>query len=197
MFCISKPGRVEVERFIAASATGGFSYPYVGATRDRDPQAQHRDELRSYTIDHNRIVIGAGEGDWGRAKEAIRGWKMFDFSWVELCWPDTPIEVGQSVAILVSHLGFYSLNAAQIVYTLDEHDRFGFAYGTLADHGESGEERFSVELDLETGEVWYDLYAFSHPNHFLAWLGYPFTRHLQKQFAADSKAAILRAVKSG
>ena len=69
-------------------------------------------------------------------RDAVRQWKMFDFPWVELCWPDTPIEKGRNVAILVDHFGFYSLNAARIVYTIDTSHRFGFAYGTLADHGE-------------------------------------------------------------
>ncbi len=62
-------------------------------------------------------------------------------------------------------------------------------------HGESGEERFTVEMDATTREVWYDLFAFSKPNHTLARLGYPLTRYLQKRFAADSMEAMQRAVK--
>jgi len=65
---------------------------------------------------------------------------------------------------------------------------------TLAEHAESGEERFSVEFHHATGEVWYDLFAFSRPNHFLARLGYPLSRMLQRRFAEDSKRAMLRAV---
>ena len=87
---------------------------------------------------------------------------MFDFPWVRLCYPDTPIEAGRNIAVAIEHLGFYSLNATRIVYTIDEAARFGFAYGTLSEHGEIGEERFSVE-QLPSGEVWYDLYAFSRP----------------------------------
>jgi hypothetical protein len=41
---------------------------------------------------------------------------MFDMPCINLCWPDTPIEAGASVAILVSHLGFWSMNARKIVY---------------------------------------------------------------------------------
>jgi len=118
---------------------------------------------------------------------------MFDFPWVRLCYPDTPIEVGRTVAIAIEHFGFYSLNAARIVYTIDEPARSGFVYGTLSEHGEIGEERFSVE-HLASGEVWYELYAFSRPGSLLARLGYPLARHLQKRFATDSKAAMLDAV---
>lgn len=113
---------------------------------------------------------------------------MFDFDWVELCWPPKPIEAGETCAVLIRHFGFYSLNATRIVYTIDEPDRFGFAYGTLEDHGECGEERFLVERD-PGGNVFYDLKAFSRPK-----LGYPLVRLLQKQFAHDSKQAMFRAV---
>jgi alpha-ketoglutarate-dependent taurine dioxygenase len=41
--------------------------------------------------------------------------------------------------------------------------RFAFAYGTLAEHAESGEERFQVEW-REDDSVWYDILAFSRPN---------------------------------
>ena len=139
-------------------------------------------------------MIGNGDKDWESAKNAIVSWKMFEMPWVRLCWPDTPIEEDRNVAILIRHFGFYSLNAARIVYVIDKWDWFGFAYGTLSDHGESGEERFTVRLDREDGDVIYDLYAFSRPNYFSAKLGYPLTRSLQKQFAADSKAAMLRAI---
>ena len=147
-----------------------------------------------FNVDHNRIVIGSGESDFERAKTAIRNWEMFNFSWTKLCWPDTPIEAGRTVAIVVRHIGFYSLNACRIVYTIDEGDRFGFGYGTLSEHAETGEERFSVEFYHKTGEVTYDLYAFSKPNQLFARVGYPLSRYLQKRFAVESKAAMYRAV---
>ena len=53
-----------------------------------------------------------------------------------------------------------------------------------------------IELaGVKQGDVVYDLYAFSRPNHLLAHLGYPLTRMLQKQFAEDSKQAMFRAVR--
>lgn len=184
MFYLTKPDRREIEAFIASQDEAELSYSCEGATLKPEPPDDS-------VIDHNRIGIGKGNQDWQRAKDAIRNWKMFDFPWVELCWSDAPIEKDRTVAILVSHLGFYSLNAARIVYTIDEPNRFGFAYGTLADHGECGEERFTVERDDKTGEIRYDLYAFSKPNHILSWIGYPIARMFQKQFAADSKAAMI------
>jgi uncharacterized protein (UPF0548 family) len=77
---------------------------------------------------------------------------MGELGWVQLCWPNAAIHSGSNLAILVRHYGFYSLNGARIVYTIDDSPikRFGFAYGTLEDHAESGEERFAVEWDLRS-----------------------------------------------
>jgi len=121
---------------------------------------------------------------------------MFDISRIELCWPDTPIEAGNTVAVLVSHYGFRSLNACRIVYVLEEHgelEKFGFAYGTLPSHAERGEERFTVEYHEWDQSVWYDIFAFSRPGP-LARLAYPLARALQFRFARDSKAAMFKAV---
>ena len=117
--------------------------------------------------------------------------------WVNLHWATAPIQVGTDVAVSIHHFGFYSLNACRIVYVVDEETptkRFGFAYGTLAEHAESGDERFTVEWNREEDEVWYDILAFSRPRTMLARLGYPLSRLLQKKFAEGSKAAMIKAV---
>ena len=42
--------------------------------------------------------------------------------------------------------------------------------------------------------MWYDIVAFSRPNHFLARFAYPLVRRLQKKFAQDSAASMFKAV---
>jgi uncharacterized protein (UPF0548 family) len=82
-----------------------------------------------------------------------------------------------------------------VVYLVDDrgtHPRFGFAYGTLTQHAETGEERFTVEMRPEDETVWYDILAFSRPNG-LARFAYPLSRGLQKRFARESKEAMRRA----
>jgi uncharacterized protein (UPF0548 family) len=94
-------------------------------------------------------------------------------------------------------IGLWWLNACRIVYVIDEGgpvQRFGFAYGTLPGHVESGEERFLIEWDQGENSVWYDILAFSRPRHPLARLGYPFARLMQKRFARDSVKAMVRRV---
>jgi uncharacterized protein (UPF0548 family) len=188
MFFSSKPTRTSIDAFIAAQQNQKFSYAEVGCSRQQAP--------KGYTADHNRIKLGQGVETFERAKRAVQQWKMFDMPWIVLCWPDTPIEPGVTVAVVISHLRFWSVNACRIVYVVEEHgspEGYGFAYGTLPDHGEIGEERFSVEFKPEDQSVWYDLYAISRPTT-LARLAYPFTRALQKRFAHDSKAAMQRGI---
>ena len=103
---------------------------------------------------------------------------------------------GTVVAVMVRHLGFWSLNGCRVVYQIGvPGDReFGCAYGTLTNHAESGEEIFQVSIRPETGEVSYTIRAVSKPRATLARLGYPVVRSLQARFRRDSAAAMRRAV---
>ena len=190
MFLIREPSEDMVRKYLASQRDQPYSYKEVGATRDKAPAG--------YNLDHNRIEIGKGIEAFDYAVRAVRSWKMFQMDWVKLCWPGTAIETGEIVGILVRHYSFWSLNATRIVYVLDEEGpvrKYGFAYGTLRDHAESGEERFSVEHRKDDDSVWYDLFAFSRPNQFLAKAASPLARRLQKRFAADSKSAMSKAVR--
>jgi uncharacterized protein (UPF0548 family) len=196
LFFFRRPSDDRLHEFIATATDQPFSYRDVGGSQT--PSRKGGGALGApsrkggdYNVDHNRVCLGSGSATFARAQQAVREWKMFEMPWINLCWPNAPIEPDTTVAVLVSHLGFWSLNAARIVYVIDEPRRFGFAYGTLIDHAESGEERFSVEF-LEDGSVWYDLYAFSRPKT-LARICYPIARHLQRKFARDSLAAMRRA----
>lgn len=192
MFLHRKPSERELREFVSSLGASSFSYPDLGATASVLPS--------SYTVDHNRIRLGTGADDWDRAVRAIRSWEMFNFGWIELYGPDTPINVESNVAILVHHFGFYSLNGARVVYLVDDDGpvkRFGFAYGTLQQHAESGEERFLVEWNRQDDSVWYDLLAFSRPAHWLSRLAFPLARELQRRFATDSLRKMASVVKNG
>jgi len=189
VFSLTAPSDDGIRRFISKQIDSGFSYPDVGASATLVPTG--------YNVDHHRVQLGTGTLAWNRAVEAIRAWQMFNIPWMRLCWPTVPIRVETEVAVLVRHFGFHSLNACRIVYVIDEADpikRFGFAYGTLAEHAERGEERFTVEWNRDDDKVWYDILAFSRPRQMLARLGYPLSRFLQKRFAEGSKAAMVKSV---
>jgi uncharacterized protein (UPF0548 family) len=181
----------EVRNFLAAQSKLDFTYAAVGATATTPPSG--------YVVDRTRAKLGEGEAAFQSAKAALTRWEHFRLGWVEATPTDTPIQVGSCVAVLARVLGLWWLNACRIVYVLDELEptgRFGFAYGTLPGHAESGEERFMVEWDRTNDSVWYDILAFSRPNHLLPRLGYPLTRRTQKRFALDSVAAMQKAVGS-
>jgi len=123
---------------------------------------------------------------------------MSSLGWTSIQPASTPVMPGATVAAVIRHYGFWSLNACRVVYLLDEEvdgaHWTGFAYGTLTAHAEIGEERFAIEWRRAEDSVWYDLYAFSRPGHSLARLGYPLARRLQRRFARESKQAMLDAV---
>lgn len=185
------PTARHVAAFLAAnSAVDHFSYPEVGASR------HNAERPRGYDVDHNRVQLGRGPTDFAAACTALRQWRMFPSCWTRISPPDTPIEVGATVVMQARALGVWWINAARIVYTLDERGsvpRFGFAYGTLPAHVEQGEERFSVEL-LPDGSVWYDLRAFSRPRYWPVRLARGLARRLQARFVRDSQAAMRAAV---
>jgi uncharacterized protein (UPF0548 family) len=189
VFLLSKPAPEFIREFLQAQENQSFSYAHVGASREQAP--------RGYDMDHHRVQLGSGEGIFEKARKTVQPWRMFSMPWLTLCWPNTPIEPDATVAILASHAGFWSLNACRIVYVIEENgacDRYGFAYGTLPEHGERGEERFTVEYHGDDRSVWYEVYAFSRPR-LLTRMAYPYARLLQRRFARDSMNAMKEAIR--
>lgn len=188
MFLLTRPTEETIRQFLSSQKDRPFSYP--------DADIAGRQSPRGYTQDHNRIKVGEGADTFGRAVEALKRWDMFNIGWLQLCWPDAPIETGTTVAVLADLRCLWSLNACRIARVFDEDGevrRYGFAYGTLPEHVERGQESFIVEWHSKDDSVWYDLAAYSRPNQLLAKLGYPVTRVLQKRFARDSMQAMLRS----
>ena len=188
MFLARRPSTREIERFLVESRQLPLSYHPIGIVRQAP---------RDRRFDEQAIVIGHGPDDFDRARAALRAWKQFDLGWVETFPRDARVEVGTVVAVLIRHLGFWSLNGARVVYVVgsaNDESRFGFAYGALTNHAESGEELFEVSLDPATGEVSYRIRAVSRPRAALAALAFPYTRLLQARFRRDSALAVRRAI---
>ena len=186
MFLIHRPAPEAIARFLAESRQAPLSYQEPGIL-------EHASQGR---IDDESGTIGHGPRDLDSARTALRTWKHFDLGWVELHPPGASIEIGSSVAVLIRHLGFWSLNGCRVVYHLDagNGDRFGFAYGALSNHAEGGEELFEVFMEPKTGDVVYRIRAVSWPQTPLARIGPPIVRLLQARFRRDSLAAMRRAV---
>jgi uncharacterized protein (UPF0548 family) len=180
MFLLRQPSAETIRSFIASQRDLPFSYSEVGATQTAAPAG--------YNIDHNRIRLGEGRETFMRASDALSKWRHFELGWASVMPHGSPLQTGTTVAVQAHTFGFWSLNACRIVYTINEDGpvkRFGFAYGTLPDHAERGEERFMIEC-LEDNSVWYDIYAFSRPQKTIVKLGLPLARRLQQRFGQES-----------
>lgn len=185
VFLLRQPTDLAIRSFLHAQSQLNFTYPETGATRNTVPAG--------YVVDRTRILLGTGQEFFSRALEGLNRWRQFDLGWLQAFPSDTPIKADKVVAILARSCGLWSLNAARIIYIIDEPQRFGFAYGTLPGHVEMGEERFLIERTSDDC-VWYDILAFSRPRHLLTKLGYPFVRRLQKRFGRESAVAMQRFV---
>ncbi|MBI1228285.1 MAG: DUF1990 family protein [Bacteroidetes bacterium] len=189
MVTILRPSETAIRQFLQRQTGSSFSYSHVHASNQPDP-------VSGFDNDRNRILLGSGAAVYEAACEAIRQWRMFPGGWAWIEPPGAPIEVGQTLAMVARVFGLHWVNACRIVYTLDgtgPERRYGFAYGTLSEHIECGEERFSVEW-LPDDTVWYDLKAFSQPRHPLVRLFKPVARHLQWRFVLASQKAMKREI---
>lgn len=138
MLSFRKPTAKQIRDFLEAQAKLDFTYRAVGATAAVPPS--------DYAVDRTRIKLGEGERVFTAAKAALERWEHFRLGWVETWPPDAPIQAGQVVAVMARLFGFWLL--CRIIYVVDEKRpvrRYGFAYGTLPEHVESGEERFTLE----------------------------------------------------
>ncbi len=191
MLSLRRPSTETIRKFLAVQSKLGFTYTAVGATASVPPAG--------YAVDHTRVKLGEGDEVFARGRAALERWEQFHLGWVEVHSPQTRICTGEVVAVIARPIGLWSLNACRIIEVIDENGpvrRFGFAYGTLPDHAATGEERFLVEWDQTSGEVWYDILAFSRPHQFLSRLGYWSMRRVQKRFRRESAAAMVRAAQS-
>ena len=186
MFLIRPPSTRQIERYLSASRELPLSYAPVGLART---------SATGYSVDGQVGLLGRGPEAFERAVSALQAWKQFDVGWIKIFPAGAAIAPGTVVAVLAHHLGTWSLNGCRIVYLTGTADtpEFGFAYGTLTNHAERGEEIFRVALDARSEEVTYTIRAVSRPRAALAWLGYPVARRLQAKFRADSLAAMRRA----
>jgi uncharacterized protein (UPF0548 family) len=189
MFLLRRPSSADIDRFLDDSSQLPLSYGPIGIVRNASALSR---------CDEQVVTIGHGHVDFERACLALAAWKHFDIGWVETFPRQASIETGTDVAVLIRHLGFWSLNGARVLYRVtgsDARAAFGFAYGTLPNHAESGEELFEVFLE-NSGDVIYRIRAVSWPQSALAHVGRPIVRLLQARFRRDSAAAMTRATAS-
>jgi uncharacterized protein (UPF0548 family) len=185
---LRKPDAGFVEKFRRQQEATGFSYAQIGASDQELPPG--------FRHDRYRVRLGTGLDTFERGARAIDAWAMFDLGWIRM-YANASLP-GTTVVVVTRVLGLYSVDAGRVVYRFDEQGptrRYGFGYGTLLAHAEAGEERFTIEWDPRSDEVWYDVVSFSRPRAILPRLAFPLTRSLQRRFVRDSQETMLSVVR--
>ena len=188
MFIATRPTARAIDRFLMESRTLPLSYGPTGLTQSKPA---------GYKVDELVVRIGHGAEDFDRAKTALAAWKHFDLGWLQAIPASQVPEPGTVVAVVIRHFGFWSLNGARVVYVVGDRrsaTRFGFAYGTLVNHAEAGEELFEVFVDPSSEDVMYRIRAVSRPRSALTYIGYPLVRLLQAACRRDSGTAMKLAL---
>ncbi len=191
MFHLTQPSAEDLEKQIAAANRSIADEPRLLSL---DAGLRQLRLPFGYFHDHTRFRIGLGQAAFVAAKWAFKAWAPFDIGWVRVANPEALIAVGQIVAVEARTLGLWTLNFSRIAETIDTSTWYGFLYVTTKRHVEQGEERFLLQFNPTTGEVWYELEAISRPRQTLARLGLPVTRAFQHRFARDSQQRVRAAV---
>ncbi|WBQ04283.1 DUF1990 family protein [Kribbella sp. CA-293567] len=160
-----------------------FSYDAVGSTQyDETPPGYHR-------LDH-RVRIGSGDDAFRRAGEALMTWQAHRAAGVPVKATDSPLVIGTNSLGRLG-VGDFGLPApCRVVWVVDEPDRTGFAYGTLAGHPQEGEE--SMVVTREPDGIYYTIRAYSRGGTWYSRLGGPLTRRAQLLVAKHYAKALQR-----
>jgi uncharacterized protein (UPF0548 family) len=149
-----RPDAPALTRLIPRYAARPYSYPEVGATQRGDLPSDYRHVTRI-------VVLGDDQLTFDRAAEALITWRMHRRAGlvVAASAERAAADVTTVMAFGIALAGV--IVPCRVVWTADEPDRRGFAYGTLPGHPERGEEAFVVER--VDGRVTLSIRAFSAP----------------------------------
>jgi uncharacterized protein (UPF0548 family) len=147
-----------------------FTYPEVGATAGMLPSGYQ------YLVASR--IVGTGQALFDECAETVLNWGIQSGAGLKVANPGRVLAGGEN------RLGlfwgpFKTWANCRVVYVVEEPNRKGFAYGTIPGHPESGEESFIVSL-MPSGDVVFEIRAFSKPARWFARLGGPAIRLLQQ-----------------
>ncbi|HEY5832709.1 DUF1990 domain-containing protein [Streptomyces sp.] len=160
-----------------------LTYPFVGMTADPSDPPPGFHALRLHT--------GLAPGTYEAAAEALFSWRMHQAVPLMRVRP-TARHAAPGVRVT---LGFGPLRApCEVVWTMREEHRTGFAYGTLPGHPECGEEAFVVERHPD-GSIRFTVHAISRPAAWYARAAGPAGRLLQRMIAQRYGTALRTQVR--
>ena len=192
MFSLTRPTPAAIEYRVSVAADLPLTAPPVlSVSHSRGPGTGLP---FGFAYDFRRSRIGSGPEAFEAAKLAFGRWAPFDLGWARVANPDARVVASQVIAVEIRTLGLWTLNLSRIREVADTATSFGFVYVTTTAHVERGEERFFIDFDPASGDVSYELEAFSRPRHPIAILGFPLSRTLQHRFARESHRRMRNAV---
>ncbi|MBV9024341.1 MAG: DUF1990 domain-containing protein [Streptomycetaceae bacterium] len=154
----------------------GYSYPETGRTRDPEHLPARYNHL------HHRTLLGHGWNVFRAAGDAVISFQMHRAVGVKIRADADRALPGVKVDVAVVFGPVRIPAPCEVVWSVEEPDRVGFAYGTLRGHPECGEESFIVELN-EDGDVWLTVTAFSRPARWFTRLAGPLVSVFQNAYA--------------
>jgi uncharacterized protein (UPF0548 family) len=170
---------------------GRLTYAEVGATRGDGPLPSGYHHL------DRRMRVGAGETAFRTAADAVFDWRMHEGMCLH---PQADGPRARPGATVWLHVGLWSphlivLRApCEVVWTVDEPRRKGFAYGTLPRHPECGEEAFIVDWD-DDDSVWLTIKAFSKAGRWYTKAAGPLVPLFQNAYAFCCGIVVARLVR--
>lgn len=130
--------------------------------------------------------IGSGRSRFEQAAEAVMRYGMLRGAGLTV---SATAEVAEPGAEVLGRLGPFAA-PCRVIYTIDEPDRRGFAYGSLPGHAVCGEELFAVRYDPADDGVYAEVAAFSRPAAWWSRLGAPVLALAQRVVTARYLRAV-------
>ena len=159
----------DLQKRQAEASPSQFTYPHVGSTMSGVVP-------RGVTVDDGERYLGSGRIVFEAAKRALRAWAPQSAIGARTSLPRVP-EQGDTVILGLGPGPIRLIVPVRLVRVIDEERRWGFAYGTLEGHAESGEELFVIDW-RDTDQVWFRVVAHSRPSPRWRWAA-PVLRALQ------------------
>jgi uncharacterized protein (UPF0548 family) len=164
----SRPDAAFLAALVERLSDQEVTYGTVGATKAVELPAGYHHERAS-------VHVGRGGSDWEKAQDALVQWKGHAKAGLTVLPSSAPLSPGTVIAAIKRLGPVFVVAPCRVIYRTDEIGRFGFAYGTLPGHPESGEEAFHVTRGSDD-TVRFEIVAFYRP---LEVLGGPVSRAIQ------------------
>lgn len=182
---LRRPPLRHLEDLAEAQRDLALTYEPIGLTELAEPPDRYR-------RNEWRRILGSGDSVFRRAVTTLSSWGVQRGAGLDV-FADGPTESGCVVAMSAPLPVGYIALACRVIAVVDEPDRWSFTYGTLPEHPEEGEERFSV-MRTADGQITFEIVAVSRSRQRLARLAPPITRRLQRDATERYLDAMTAAV---